>query len=300
MFYHRMIYHGMNRFILRTTFLLTVFCVVMCIAFVSRSALAQPPAGGRAGSGGRGGSGGGRGPRYVDSLPYNASDHAGWQSMFDGSTLKGWEGPMDVWRVEDGAITASASDENRLPSVYLYWGGGDLKNFEFKTDIRLEGPGSNSGVQFRALRLGPGGVTGKYSEWESRGYQADFDYANTQTGALIECCSGPRRGVPPRPFKASMGTVVRAALTEDQKPTILATLGDPAELTKLIHAGDWNQVHIIARGNVLMYFINGRLMSEFLDDSPTMFVDHGELAIQLEGSGTRKVSFRNLWLKNLP
>ena len=251
--------------------------------------------------GGRGGSGGGRGPRYVESLPYNFNDNSGWQSVFDGKTLKGWDGPMDVWRVENGAITTSSTAANPLGSQYLYWAGGDkgqLKNFEFKTEMKLEGEGANSGIQFRALRLGPS--TGKYSQWESRGYQADFDYVNTQSGALIECCSGPRRGVPPRPFKAEIGTVVRAALTDDQRPTVVGRLGEPEQLKRLIHVGDWNELHIIARGTVLMYFINGQLMSEFLDDNPTMFVDHGELAIQLEGRGDTKVSFRNLWLKILP
>ena len=69
--------------------------------------------------------------------------------------------------------------------------------------LKLEGEGANSGVQFRALRMDPS--TGKYSQWESRGYQADFDYIGTQTGALIECGAGPRRRAPPRPDRASKG-----------------------------------------------------------------------------------------------
>ncbi len=41
-------------------------------------------------------------------------------------------------------------------------------------------------------------------------------------------------------------------------------------------------------------------MSVLIDDHPTMFVDHGVLAIQLEGRGENRASFRNLWIKNLP
>ena len=264
----------------------------LCVLVSGVTLVAQGP------RGATGGSGGGRGPRYVDPTPYNFNDHAGWLSMFDGTTLKGWDGPMDVWRVENRAITASSTAENPLGSVYLYWGGGELKNFEFKMEVKLEGEGANTGVQFRAHRLGPS--TGKYSQWESRGYQADYDYINTQTGALIECCSGPRRGVPPRPDKAGIGTVVRAALGEGQKPSVVGTLGDPDELKEFIHVGDWNELHLIARGTTMMYFLNGHLMSVYLDDNPTMFVASGELAVQLEGRGNTKVSFRNLWLKILP
>jgi hypothetical protein len=289
----------MDRFNFRTMALLAVAGLLTCVAVLSRSALAQAPgrAGASAGSGGRG-------PRYVEPLPYNFNDHSGgdWQSMFDGSTLKDWDGSTDVWKVQNGAIVADIKATDTFPSMYLYWKGGtpagDLKNFEFKTEVKVEGEGANSGIQFRALRLGPS--TGKYTQWESRGYQADWDTANTQTGALIECCSGPRRGVPPRPDKASVGQVLRMALTENDKPTVLASTGDPRELLKFVHVGDWNEVHLIARGNIMMYIINGHLMSEMIDDNPKMFVSHGELSVQLEGRGDRKVSYRNLWLKTLP
>jgi hypothetical protein len=220
--------------------------------------------------------------------------------MFDGRTLNGWEGPMEVWRVEDGAIvsSATASGPNSNGSVYLFWkgkDGGDLKDFEFKTEIKLEGERANSGVQFRAQMLGK--TEKKYSEWESFGYQADMDYANVQTGALIECCAGPRRGPAPRPFKASMGMSLRTAPTALGTPSLIGRIGDPAELEKTIHAGEWNQLHIVVRGHAMFYFMNGYLMSTVVDDDPLRFISHGRLAIQLEGAGERKVSYRDMWLK---
>jgi hypothetical protein len=61
--------------------------------------------------------------------------------------------------------------------------------------------------------------------------------------------------------------------------------------------GDWNQVHIIARGNTLLHIINGRTMSIFIDDDPTMAAAQGAIGLQIDGTG--EVSFRNLRLKNL-
>ena len=165
--------------------------------------------------------------------------------------------------------------------------------------MKLDGAGANSGTQFRAVRLGE--VAGnRMTRWETRGYQADFDNAGTNTGALIECCAGPRRGVPPRPDRAFRGQVVRTSLAPGQRPTQLMTIGDTNELKNVWRAGDWNQVHLVARGRTMMFSINGRLMSVLVDDHPTMFVDHGVLAIQLEGRGENTASFRNLWLKSLP
>jgi len=240
-----------------------------------------------------------RGARYVEAEPINFNDHSGWTSMFDGSTLKGWDGAPDQWKVENGSITVSSNAEKPLGSMYMYWTGGQPGNFEFKTEIKLEGIAANSGIQFRAKRLGPV-VDKKYSQWESRGYQADLDNQNSNTGALIECCAGPRRGIPPRPDRAYRGQVVRTALSPGRKPTLLATIGDPGELAQYYKPGEWNQLHLVVRGTTMMYFINGHLMSVLLDDDPSMFVDRGEICIQLEGSGNNKASFRNLWIKNLP
>lgn len=212
--------------------------------------------------------------------------------------LKGWEGDKDEWRVEDGAIVTNSTAAHPQGSAYLLWSGGDLKDFEFKTELRIEGEGSNSGVQFRAQMLGK--TEKKDSEYESFGYQADWDYANAQTGALIECCSGPHRGPSPRPFKASMGQVVVEGVSNPDKPTLLATFGDPDELKKYVHTGDWNQLYLIARGNTVMYILNGHLMSVFIDENPSRFLEKGRLILQLEGLGDIKGSFRNIWLKQLP
>ena len=240
-----------------------------------------------------------RGPRYVEPDPINFDDHAGWQSLFDGVTLRGWDGPTDVWQVRDGAIVATSTAANPTGSTYLIWEGGEPANFEFKTELKVEGIGSNSGIQFRATRLGAL-PDEKYSQWDTRGYQADWDMQNANTGALIECCAGSSRGVPIRTDRAFRGQIVRTGLILGQKPSLLGTLGDPDELTKYIKAEDWNQIHLIARGNTMIYIINGHLMSVFLDDNSTLALSHGVLALQLEGRGDIKAYFRNIWLKNLP
>jgi len=136
---------------------------------------------------GRGGQAPGRGgnnsPRYVPADPVNFNDTAGWTRMFDGRTLTGWDGP-DLWKVEDGAIVVNSKADPPTGSVYLLYTASQPKDFEFKFEVKLDGAGANSGVQFRATRLGE--VDGRpMSKWETRGYQADFDNSNANVGALI-------------------------------------------------------------------------------------------------------------------
>jgi catechol 2,3-dioxygenase-like lactoylglutathione lyase family enzyme len=249
---------------------------------------AAPPAGGRAGGS----------SRYVDAVPLDPNDHTGWTQMFDGVTLKGWDGPTELWHVENGVIVVRSKADPQTPPTYLIWQGGEPKDFEFTFEVKLEGAGANSGTQFRATLLGE--VAGnRMSKWETRGYQADIDNAGANTGGLIECCAGPRRGVPPRPDRAFRGQVVRTAVAPGATPTLLSTFDDPDALKNVWKVGDWNRLHLVARGRTMLFWINGRLMSVLIDDHPTMFVDHGVLAIQLEGRGENTASFRNLWIKEL-
>lgn len=259
----------------------------------------QPAASAQGRGAAAGPTGGGASSRYVDAVPADFNDHAGWTQMFDGSSLRGWDGPTDLWKVENGVIVVRSKADPPTGPTYLIWQGGEPKDFEFKFEVKLEGAGANSGTQFRATLLGE--VAGnRMSKWETRGYQADIDNLGTNTGALIECCAGPRRGVPPRPDRAFRGQVVRTAVAAGEKPTLLARFDDPDALKSVWKVGDWNQLHLVARGRTMVFWINGRLMSVFIDDHPTMFVDHGVLAIQLEGRGDNVASFKNLWIKTLP
>jgi len=90
--------------------------------------------------------------RFIQPDPIDFEEHAGWTSMFDGSTLKGWDGSSDVWHVENGAITGESSPEKPAGTTYVVWQGGELKNFELKAEVKLEGTGANSGIQYRSAR----------------------------------------------------------------------------------------------------------------------------------------------------
>jgi len=78
-----------------------------------------------------------------------ATGHAAdWQSLFDGTSLAGWEAAGDPasFRVEDGAIAAGGG-----PMAHLFYvgpvGGHDFTDFELRMDVKAA-PGSNGGVFF--------------------------------------------------------------------------------------------------------------------------------------------------------
>jgi len=64
-----------------------------------------------------------------------------------------------------------------------------------------------------------------------------------------------------------------------------------------IVSGDWNALHIIARGNQLTHIVNGQVMAVLIDDDPDARKMKGVIALQIEQYGTGKINFRNIWLK---
>lgn len=215
-----------------------------------------------------------------DSL---VDDNTGFTPIFDGKTLKGWNGNPDFWRAEKGMIVGQTTAEKKLKiNTFLIWTGGKPKDFELKADYRIHG--FNSGVQYRSVELPDVG------KWVMKGYQADIDGEDMFTGQVYE---ERNRG-----FLALRGQFTH--IGEGQKPRVMGSLGDADQLKSLIKRGDeWNRYHIIARGNVIIQILNGRVMSEVIDDDTSKRKMEGELGLQLHAGPPMQVEFRNILLKNL-
>jgi hypothetical protein len=206
----------------------------------------------------------------------------GFVKIFDGKTLNGWDADTSFWRVENGAIVGQVFPGKPLKAnTFLIWKDGQPADFEFKAEYRISHEG-NSGVQYRSEELPD-------IRYALKGYQADIDGANQYTGQNYE-----ERG---RGFLAMRGQKV--ILKSDEKPVITGSVGDSDSLKALIKKGDWNEIHIIARGNKMQHFINGVLMSEAVDEDTANRKSSGLLGMQVHVMPQMKVEYRNILLKKL-
>ena len=81
------------------------------------------------------------------------------------------------------------------------------------------------------------------------------------------------------------------------EPTV--TPIDGAVQSSDIHKGDWNRVHVIAKGNNFKFYINEKPASEFTEHlQPDRRLDQGMIQLQLHDPGM-VVHFRNLRIKVL-
>jgi len=208
----------------------------------------------------------------------------GFQSIFDGTSLKGWDCDPDFWRVEDGAIVAETRP-GHMPkqNIFCIWRGGQPADFDLKLQYRLTGAGGNSGVQYRSIERPD------VNKWVMQGYQADIDSDERYTGQVYE-----ERG---RGFLCNRGNF--AYVGDGQKSALVGSLGESNELKKFIHSGEWNDMEVIARGNTLIQLINGHVMSVLIDDDKANRKMEGLIGIQLHVTQAgEKVQARNIRIKN--
>ncbi|MDE3166459.1 MAG: DUF1080 domain-containing protein [Acidobacteriota bacterium] len=225
-------------------------------------------------------------PKQSDRPEAAAGDEPGFRPIFDGTTLDGWEGDPRYWRVENGCLTGEITPETIVKSnTFIIWRGGAPKDFELKADFRIT-PLGNSGINYRSAVV-PDRVT-PANRFAMRGYQFDIDGRNNYTGQNYE-----EKG---RLFLALRGQVTHVLGT--QKPVAIGSVGDARELAGFITT-DFNAVHIVARGNVLMHFLNGHLMSMTIDDDAEGRTMEGLIGVQVHVGPPMKVEYRNFRLKTL-
>ena len=209
----------------------------------------------------------------------------GFNKIFDGQSLKGWDCDSDFWRVENGEIIGETRvDHQPKQNIFCIWQGGEPGDFELKLQYKLTGvKNGNSGIQYRSVELPD------VAKWVLKGYQADIDLQQMFTGQIYE-----ERG---RGFLARRGMI--SYVPEDGKPGSIGRLGSEDELKALIHDNDWNDIDIIARGNVIIQMINGRVMSSVIDDDPKGRKMSGKIGIQLHRlpDCAMKMESRNIRIK---
>jgi len=210
--------------------------------------------------------------------PFNqlspAEQKQGFQLLFDGRTVNGWQGwgRKDMpkgWSAKDGALTLT-------PGL----GGGDIRtveeygDFDLRLDWRV-GPAGNSGIFYRAKEgKGPGYLTGPEYQLLDNIQHPDGRNAVTSTGSSYALYPPTQNVVRP--------------------------------------VGEWNTTRIVAKGNRIEHWLNGVKVVEYEINSPEWrerylkskfrgMAEYGKypagyLVLQDHGD---PVSFRNIRIKRL-
>jgi len=195
------------------------------------------------------------------AMPVLAAEK-GWTKLFDGKTLKGWQGDPQAWSVENGVIVACTDKYTIKQNTFLIH-KDPVKDFHLIAEVKLRN--HNSGIQFRSKQLdGPG--------WIVAGYQADFSDAGERSawGNFYE-----ERG---------------------RSRAVMKTPDEGWQKGRtLVKKGDWNEIQVIACGPRIEVKLNGTTTVQASDDKSAS----GILALQLHSGEPMRVEFRNLRIRKL-
>ena len=182
-----------------------------------------------------------------------------WVSLFDGKTLKGWEGDEKVFRVEQGAIVGGNLKQG-LPDNQFLCTKSEFKNFELRAKCKLIGKNANGGIQFRSQRVSKSS--------EMIGYQADMDAK--WWGNLYE---------------------------ESRRNKVLAG-PTPEQRKKIVHPDGWNDYRIVCQGNHVQLWLNGEKTVDYTETDKGA-LPKGILGLQIHAGGPSEAWYKDIQIRKL-
>jgi hypothetical protein len=201
-------------------------------------------------------------------------------TIFDGKTFNGWKADTSVWHIENGCFVGEVTPMKQIQTnSFLIYTKSQAGDFEFKAKFKISN-GGNSGVNYRSEEIAN-------IPYALKGYQADIDGENVYTGQNYE-----ERG---RGFLAMRGQ--NAVINNSTDPFIIKSIGNSDSLKSKIIVDDWNEIHLIVKGNNMKHYINGILMSETTDNDSSNSKLSGLIGLQVHVSKQMKVAYKNIQIK---
>ena len=183
----------------------------------------------------------------------------GFVSIFDGKTFKGWEGNLDVFRIQDGAIMGGSLKQRVTRNEFLCT-TKEYGDFELRLSFKLLGKGANAGVQVRSQRIP--------DHHEMIGYQPDL--GDGWWGCLYD---------------------------ESRRRKILA--GPPTDQrNKIIKLDDWNEYVIRCQGPRIQLSINGHQTVDYTEPDEDI-PQTGLIGLQIHGGPPSEAWYKDIRIKEL-
>ena len=208
--------------------------------------------------------------------------------IFNGKDLTGWDGDPRLWSVKDGAIRGETTEDRKANgNTFLVWTEGKTIDFELRLSFRCNAT-NNSGIQYRSK-------LDERNKWRMRGYQHEIrnEVKLPSVSGFIYDEGGLAGG---RGRTCLVGE--KAVTDENGEKEVTGTLITQEEFEKLFKLDEWNDVVIIAEGNHLRHFLNGRLILDFTDNHPKA-LSEGLLAFQLHAGRPMWVAFRDVRFREI-
>ncbi len=187
------------------------------------------------------------------------ADQQDFTPLFDGKTFSGWQGNLDAFRIEDGAIVGGSLDR-KVPRNEFLTTNKEYADFELRLKFKVKGEGVNAGVQIRSRRVP--------NHHEMIGYQADL--GDPWWGCLYD---------------------------ESRRRKVLA--GPPKQdRAKPVHRDAWNDYRIRCEGRRIQLWINGQQTVDYTETDESI-EQIGLIGLQIHGGPPTEAWYKDVRIKEL-
>jgi hypothetical protein len=197
------------------------------------------------------------------SAPLLAGEEHDFVSLFDGKTFAGWEGDLNVFRIDSGAIVAGSLKDRVSHNDFLCT-TQQYDDFELRLEAKLVGPGDNAGVQFRSQRM--------KDHFELIGYQCDMG--------------------------SSQNRPVWGALYDESRRRKFLAEGDAEQLQKVLKPNGWNELIIRCQGPHIQIWVGGNQTVDYVEQQADI-PRSGIIGLQIHGGPPAEASYKNIRIKKL-
>jgi len=182
-------------------------------------------------------------------------------SLFDGKTFIGWEGNLDWFRIEDGAIVAGNLKKAAPRNEFLCTTKA-YTDFELRLKVKLSGDVSqaNAGIQIRSRRIP--------NHNEVSGYQAD------------------------------MGQQYWGCLYDESRRNNVLAQPDAQLLQKALKRGDWNEYVIRCEGRRIQLWLNGFQTVDYTETDRAI-EQAGLIGLQIHGGPPAEAWYKEIQITEI-
>lgn len=176
--------------------------------------------------------------------------------LFDGKSFSGWEGNLNVFRIQKGAIVGG-SLAAALPNNEFLCTTREYADFELSLKCKLLGPAdqANAGIQIRSQRIP--------NHHEMIGYQAD------------------------------MGQHYWGSLYDESRRKKTIAQADEGIIKKIVRQNDWNDYVIRCIGGRVQIWLNGVQTVDYVE-SDASIRQKGYIALQIHGGAKAQVLYKDI------
>jgi putative membrane-bound dehydrogenase-like protein len=212
----------------------------------------------------------------------------GFTPLFNGKDFTGWEGNLEFFRIEDGAVVAGRLNEE-IPHNEFLCTTREFSDFELRLQIKGSQENINGGIQIRSQRVP--------DDTEVSGYQADTGTIETShmwgnpdfvsESLMIEA------GITDEPMANIWGS-----LYDESRRNRFLALSSQAGINGAARPAEWNDFVVRCEGKRIQIWVNGFQTVDYMETDDTI-AGTGIIGLQIHSGPAVEIAYRNIAIKDL-